>query len=779
MKYDDYDDGYGDYDDYSEEEEDADTSQYIWRGSSAATAPPAPSAAEKEAEMTALVASFREVLGHEVPRESINAALVASNNNPDEALASLQAQLAATQLSESRPAPASAPVLSPGSLSLFGRAVVEASEEDWETSAPPPETGRPQTGEAFVVAGKAVLPRTGGGGRVDAFDFGEPSPDDVILARRGRGQERAATARKKLTLPKPSAAKNGASSGAKNGISVPSSSNADAVAGDEPVPAEKPARLVAPSRKEKAPPPKKKKLKLHVPKRTVTRAHAKELDKERAEKEASTSKKASVQRTKQIDLAFASGSKLEHETSLSVVVAGHVDAGKSTLLGHLLSVTAGAVMMSNAKNEGRRKPKGKDAPGKARDLAWMTDEDAVERERGVTIDICTRVFETERSGKTRRFAMVDAPGHRDFVPAMILGTMQASAAVLVVDASTGEFEAGVSEEGQTREHAVLLRSMGVARLVVAVNKLDTVDYSKERYDEVLSLLEPILKRAGWRVRDVVFVPVAGRVGANLVERAPKGCPLAKWYKGRTFLRALEDLADKDAKAAVEGLAELREKPTRLLVADAFRSVSLGGVMAVSGRLLAGSVAPRDKLLLSPSGELATVKNVEVNGARTPVAIAGVDNTPVSIGLVDIVDTLLVSPGDVLCDPAAPAPIVTRFRAQILTIATPVPLLQGTAVEVHVGGGSEAGSLVGLVERKGSTAGESGTKKRPRRLVKGDCAVVDISVERAVCIERAVDVKALGRFSLRAHGRTVAAGIVMEILKSRTLGEGGDGEDENS
>lgn len=416
------------------------------------------------------------------------------------------------------------------------------------------------------------------------------------------------------------------------------------------------------------------------------------------------------------------------------------------------------------KAAGRQKGK---APSSGMSLAWTTDEDSVEQQRGVTIDIATRIFRSRDSAKT--FSLVDSPGHRDYVPAMILGACQANAAILVVDGSTGEFESGFSEEGQTREHAVLLRSLGVGRVVVVVNKMDTVEFSKERFDAVCQLLSPFLKSLGWRAgKDLFYIPASGLSGVNLVDAPSTECPpLHAWYKGETVLGALEALPT----ATANEVQLAANGKTRLVVSDSFRSSSLGGVIAMSGRLVSGVISAKDQLRLSPTTEIATVKGLEVGTAsrsgKDAYAVAGADNLPVTLGLINVSPNVVVSPGDVLCDPQSPVPVVTRFRGQVVTIAAPLPLVEGLQVELHLGGRCEAATISKLVEAKSATSKTAGAaKKRPRRLAKGDAAVIEVTVLRPICVELAKDVKFLGRFALRCQGKTIVAGMVTELLKDK-------------
>mmetsp|Transcript_14076 Transcript_14076/g.28802 ORF Transcript_14076/g.28802 Transcript_14076/m.28802 type:complete len:568 (-) Transcript_14076:811-2514(-) len=208
---------------------------------------------------------------------------------------------------------------------------------------------------------------------------------------------------------------------------------------------------------------------------------------------------------------------------VTLVVAGHVDAGKSTLVGQLLRGVDGA----------RAKPRADLS------LAWTSDVDGLERERGVTIDSGIHSFVMPTSH--RLITLVDSPGHRDFVPAMINGASQASGALLVIDSSPGEFEAGFSELGQTREHTILLKGLGIQRLLVVVNKLDMVDFDEARFFEVRSLLSDFLRQAGFK-EDVAFVPCSGSTGLNVSCEPPENHPLATWYRDSSLLGALESLA---------------------------------------------------------------------------------------------------------------------------------------------------------------------------------------------------------------------------------------------
>eukprot|EP00499_Haloplacidia_sp_CaronLabIsolate_P001296 CAMPEP_0196799166 /NCGR_PEP_ID=MMETSP1104-20130614/39504_1 /TAXON_ID=33652 /ORGANISM="Cafeteria sp., Strain Caron Lab Isolate" /LENGTH=515 /DNA_ID=CAMNT_0042169575 /DNA_START=1 /DNA_END=1545 /DNA_ORIENTATION=- len=241
---------------------------------------------------------------------------------------------------------------------------------------------------------------------------------------------------------------------------------------------------------------------------------------------------------------------------LNLVVVGHVDAGKSTLMGHLL-LKLGQVSdraMHKFQKEAREAGKASFA------FAWVLDEHAEERSRGVTIDVAVNEFETER----RAVTLLDAPGHRDFIPNMITGAAQADAAVLVVPATTNEFETAFQEGGQTREHAVLVRSLGVAQMVVAVNKMDTVDWSRARFEEIVAQVGPFLHSCGFRPDRLSFVPVSGLTGDNLASRGPAA--LSAWHSGACLAEAIDTF-----QPAVRPV----RKPLRAVVSDVFRSSSMG------------------------------------------------------------------------------------------------------------------------------------------------------------------------------------------------------------
>jgi elongation factor 1 alpha-like protein len=165
--------------------------------------------------------------------------------------------------------------------------------------------------------------------------------------------------------------------------------------------------------------------------------------------------------------------------------------------------------------------------------AWVLDETGEERNRGITMDVGRSQFET----KTKHVTLLDAPGHKDFIPNMISGAGQADVALLVVDATRGEFETGFDFGGQTREHALLVRSLGVTQLAVAINKLDTVSWSKERFDEISQKLKTFLKQAGFREGDVTFVPCSGLTGQNLTSK-PTENELLTWYSGPCLLEVI-------------------------------------------------------------------------------------------------------------------------------------------------------------------------------------------------------------------------------------------------
>ena len=359
-------------------------------------------------------------------------------------------------------------------------------------------------------------------------------------------------------------------------------------------------------------------------------------------------------------------------------------------------------------------------------LAWVLDSGTEERSRGVTIDIATNAFETAHT----KFTILDAPGHRDFIPNMIAGASQADFAVLVIDASTGSFESGL--RGQTKEHALLVRSMGVQRIIVAINKLDTVSWSQDRYTEIQQQVSAFLTTAGFLPKNVSYIPCSGLTGDNIVRRANPA--EISWYEGPILIEALE---------SSEPISRAISKPLRLTIADIFR----GGVqnpLSISGRIEAGSLQMGDKIIAMPSSESAYIKAVEVDNEPVDWAVAGQN---VTLHLSDI-DAVHLKAGDVICPPSDLIPVVNTFTTKILAFEHITPML----VDVHRGRLHAPGRITNLVATLDKQSGAV-IKKRPKLVPPGTVARVVVEMEQAVPLQ------APARVVLRAGGETVAAGLL--------------------
>ncbi|KAK2786684.1 Hsp70 suppressor, GTPase facilitates ribosomal subunit dissociation [Onygenales sp. PD_12] len=416
--------------------------------------------------------------------------------------------------------------------------------------------------------------------------------------------------------------------------------------------------------------------------------------------------------------------KAKRKKAANFVVIGHVDAGKSTLMGRLLYELKAVDQrtIDKYRREADKIGKGSFA------LAWVLDQGSEERARGVTIDIATNKFETENTN----FTILDAPGHRDFVPNMIAGASQADFAVLVLDATTGNFESGL--RGQTKEHALLVRSMGVQKIVVAVNKMDAADWSQARFEEIEQQISSFLTTAGFQAKNISFVPCSGLRGDNVAERISTTDKNAAWYTGRTLVEELD---------TSEPYTYALDKPLRMTIADVFR----GGItnpLSVSGRLDAGHLQVGDTLLTMPAGETCTIKNLDVDQEPSDWAVAG---NNVTLHLANI-DPIHIRTGDILCSASAPVKNITSFTAKVLAFDHLTPM----HIDVHRGRLHVPGrisKLVGLLDKGAGTV----VKKAPKIVAPGAVARIVVEMEMAIPLE------APGRVVLRAGGETVAAGLL--------------------
>lgn len=406
----------------------------------------------------------------------------------------------------------------------------------------------------------------------------------------------------------------------------------------------------------------------------------------------------------------------------SFVVVGHVDAGKSTLMGRLLL----ELKLVEERTVDKYRRQGEKIGKQSFALAWVMDQRSEERDRGVTIDIATNHFETEST----KFTILDAPGHRDFVPNMIAGASQADFAILVIDANTGAYEKGL--KGQTREHVLLLRSLGVQQLIVAVNKLDMVGWSQDRFQEILEEISGFLTGLGFQDKHVTFIPISGLNGDNIVKRTEDAAGL--WYKGPTLIEGLEASGPSTARAL--------KKPFRMAISEIFRSQQ--GTTTLAGRIDSGTIQIGDAVLVQPSGESAHIKSIMLDTEAKDWAVAGHN---VSVALTNI-DPIHIKIGDIICHTTDPIAVGDTFTMKAMAFEHLMPM----PVDLHRGRLHAAGQIQSIAATLDKATGEV-VKKKPKVVQPGGVARILIKLEAKVPLE------AGQRVVIRSGGETIAAGLL--------------------
>ncbi|KAI8913112.1 P-loop containing nucleoside triphosphate hydrolase protein [Powellomyces hirtus] len=424
--------------------------------------------------------------------------------------------------------------------------------------------------------------------------------------------------------------------------------------------------------------------------------------------------------------------------NMNIVFIGHVDAGKSTMGGHLLFLTGMVDKRTMDKYEKEAKELGRESWY----LSYALDLNPEERNKGKTTEYGRGYFETDK----RCFTILDAPGHKTFVPSMIEGASQADVGILVLSARKGEFETGFDRGGQTREHAMLAKTAGVKRLVVVVNKMDdaTVNWSKERFDEIIGKIMPFLKQVGFNPKtDLDLIPVSGFTGANLKDPLdPKVCD---WYSGPSLVTLLDTMVIPD-----RGY----NRPFMMAVADKFKDMGT----VVTGKIDSGRVRKGQRVLLMPNKQKCEISAIMREDQEYDVARSG-DNVRLRLRGVEEED---IMQGFVLCHPKAPVHAVTSFQAQLAVIEYKNIMCAGYTAVMHAHTAVEEVTLASLDHSVDKKNGKK-TKRPPQFLKQGDVAIVTISTTQPICVETYAEHPQLGRFTLRDEGKTVAIGKVTKLI----------------
>jgi len=417
----------------------------------------------------------------------------------------------------------------------------------------------------------------------------------------------------------------------------------------------------------------------------------------------------------------------EDKPHQNLAIIGHVDHGKSTLVGRLLFETGSVPehVIEQHREEAEEKGKG------GFEFAYVMDNLAEERERGVTIDIAHQEFDTDEY----YFTIVDCPGHRDFVKNMITGASQADNAVLVVAADDGV-------QPQTQEHVFLARTLGIDELIVAVNKMDLVDYEESRYRETVEEVKELLKQVQFNTADASFIPSSAFEGDNVAEVSDN----MPWYDGPTILEALNDLPEPEPPT---------DAPLRLPIQDVYTISGIGTVPV--GRIETGEMFPGDDVVFQPSDVGGEVKTVEMHHEEVDSAGPG-DNVGFNVRGIGKDD---IRRGDV-CGPADDPPTVAEtFQAQIVVMQHPSVITAGYTPVFHAHTAQVACTIESIDAKIDPSSGEV-AEENPDFIQSGDAAKVTVRPQKPLSIEPASEIPELGSFAIRDMGQTIAAGQVLSV-----------------
>ncbi|XP_070840296.1 elongation factor 1-alpha-like [Chaetodon trifascialis] len=441
----------------------------------------------------------------------------------------------------------------------------------------------------------------------------------------------------------------------------------------------------------------------------------------------------------------------KEKTHINIVVIGHVDSGKSTTTGHLIYKCGGIDKRTIEKFEKEAAEMGK---GSFK-YAWVLDKLKAERERGITIDIALWKFETNKYYVT----IIDAPGHRDFIKNMITGTSQADCAVLIVAAGTGEFEAGISKNGQTREHALLAYTLGVKQLIVGVNKMDSTEppYSEARFEEIKKEVSAYVKKIGYNPKAVMFLPISGWHGDNMLEPSDK----MGWYKGWSIERKEGNASGITLFNALDAIlppARPSDKPLRLPLQDVYK---IGGIGTVPvGRVESGILKPGMVVTFAPPNLTTEVKSVEMHHESLPEALPG-DNVGFNVKNVSIKDIRRGNvAGDSKNDPPKQA---ETFIAQVIILNHPGQISSGYTPVLDCHTAHIACKFRELLERVDRRSGKK-IEDNPKTVKSGDATNAVLEPSKPMVVEPYSDYPALGRFAVRDMKQTVAVGVIKTVEK---------------
>ena len=420
---------------------------------------------------------------------------------------------------------------------------------------------------------------------------------------------------------------------------------------------------------------------------------------------------------------------MAEKAHINLVFIGHVDHGKSTTVGRLMFESGALPEQELRKLQEEAKEKGK----VGFEFAYVMDRVKEERERGLTIDLSYQKFETNK----HYFTIIDAPGHQDFIKNMITGTSQADAGVLVVAVSEGVM-------AQTKEHAYLAKVLGVTQLIVAVNKMDTANFDEAKFKDIKEKMEKLLGGVGYDTSKIQFVPISALKGDNVAKKSEN----MAWYNGPTLLESLDKL-------------DAPEKPTdlplRMPIQDVYTIKGIGTVPV--GRVETGIMKVGQTLISMPSGKTGELKSIEMHHEQMQQATPG-DNVGINIRGIGKQD---IKRGDCLGLPNTPPMVAKEFTGRIIVLNHPSVLTAGYCPVFHVNTAQVSCKIKKITKKLDPRTGQV-LEENPDFVKNGESAEIVVEPLRPLCIEKQSDIPQMAKFAIRDMGRTVAAGMCIDVVK---------------